>query len=438
MKIVEASTRCTALLGHSGENAAVQVRFQLSEFRKEFPNGTPSLFVKRPGDALAYPVVLHIDGEYAYWTVTNSDCEKAGYLDCELQWKVNTTLVKSDIFIFRILEGLTCGDKPPSKPGQSWFEKIESDMGNPKDLTTESKDNLVSAINEVASKGSGSKDWAQNDAQAADYVKNRPGAYSVRPFKSETASVQFVQSGSHAVYSSGVANDIFLNSSVVNIVFDSVRYENVQVLEENGWRYAGDSELVAYPFCLNYPEYIGGGSYAAYCYTKTAGTHEITVEGYGAEEIVKIPAKYLDIKIPAVIGPSPDARSMWDYGAFTIGSHNQSSVNCIVVGRDNKIFRASCGFGVGLASTSGSSGVIVGQYGGNPKISHIRPNFENLILCSGDEDHQVECLIAGSDIGVFKIPIVMTELRLASPDERKQYKISVNDDGSLSATEVVE
>ena len=38
MKIVEASTRCTALLGHSGENAAVQVRFQLSEFRKEFPN----------------------------------------------------------------------------------------------------------------------------------------------------------------------------------------------------------------------------------------------------------------------------------------------------------------------------------------------------------------------------------------------------------------
>lgn len=51
---------------------------------------------------------------------------------------------------------------------------------------------------------------------------------------------------------------------------------------------------------------------------------------------------------------------------------------------------------------------------------------------------QVECLIAGSDIGVFKIPIVMTELRIASPDERKQYKISVNDDGSLSATEVVE
>lgn len=83
-------------------------------------------------------------------------------------------------------------------------------------------------------------------------------------------------------------------------------------------------------------------------------------------------------------------------------------------------------------------GDAVGQYGGNPKISHIRPNFENLILCSGDEDHPVECLIAGSDIGVFKIPIVMTELRIASPDEQKQYKISVNDDGSLSATEVVE
>lgn len=52
-----------------------------------------------------------------------------------------------------------------------------SAVGNLSDLTTESKENLVAAINEVKASGGGGasvqSDWNQNDESAADYVKNR-------------------------------------------------------------------------------------------------------------------------------------------------------------------------------------------------------------------------------------------------------------------------
>lgn len=57
-------------------------------------------------------------------------------------------------------------DATDSKRVDELFEKT----GNLDELETESKDNLVAAINEV---GSIQPDWAQNDETAKDYIKNR-------------------------------------------------------------------------------------------------------------------------------------------------------------------------------------------------------------------------------------------------------------------------
>ena len=57
-------------------------------------------------------------------------------------------------------------DAADSKRVDELFEKT----GNLDELETESKDNLVTAINEV---GSIQPDWAQNDETAKDYIKNR-------------------------------------------------------------------------------------------------------------------------------------------------------------------------------------------------------------------------------------------------------------------------
>ena len=50
-------------------------------------------------------------------------------------------------------------------------EQLRKDIGSLGDLETESKDNLVDAINEV---GRIQPDWNQNDETKKDYIKNRP------------------------------------------------------------------------------------------------------------------------------------------------------------------------------------------------------------------------------------------------------------------------
>lgn len=50
-------------------------------------------------------------------------------------------------------------------------KKLREDVGSLDDLETESKDNLVAAINEV---GNIQPDWNQNDETKKDYIKNRP------------------------------------------------------------------------------------------------------------------------------------------------------------------------------------------------------------------------------------------------------------------------
>ena len=153
---IQATTLRTIKLGHTGENDAVRVAFSLLPFQQTFPGGRPALLVKRPKDAEAYPVTLEVDGATAYWTVTDTDTETAGFGQAELQWYLGDVLAKSDKFDFTVIQALTAGSEPPDAPTKRWFDAIESQIGNLADLTTDAKQNLVAAINEAASKGGGS------------------------------------------------------------------------------------------------------------------------------------------------------------------------------------------------------------------------------------------------------------------------------------------
>lgn len=153
---IQATTLRTIKLGHTGENDAVRVAFSLLPFQQTFPGGRPALLVKRPKDAEAYPVTLEVDGATAYWTVSNTDTETAGFGQAELQWYLGDTLAKSDKFDFTVIQALTAGSEPPDAPTKRWFDAIESQIGNLDDLTTDAKQNLVAAINEAATKGGSS------------------------------------------------------------------------------------------------------------------------------------------------------------------------------------------------------------------------------------------------------------------------------------------
>lgn len=154
---VMASQMSAILLGHSGENGAVRVAFDLTAFQKAFPGGQPLLLVRRYADTTAYPAPLTVEGQTAYWTVGAADTARAGYGQCELQWYLEDgTLAKSDLFDFQVLGTLKTDAAPPDAPSRRWFEAIRRQLGDLSKLTTQAKENLVAAINEAAKTGSGS------------------------------------------------------------------------------------------------------------------------------------------------------------------------------------------------------------------------------------------------------------------------------------------
>lgn len=137
-------------LGHTGENGALRVAFSLLPYRQTLPGGKAALLVQRHGDAEAYPVSLETEGDTAYWTVCGADTEKAGYGQCELQWYLGETLTKSDKFDFWVSQALEAGTEPPEEPSKRWFDALRAEVGDLDALTTETKESLVAAINELA------------------------------------------------------------------------------------------------------------------------------------------------------------------------------------------------------------------------------------------------------------------------------------------------
>lgn len=155
MMEVMASQMSAILLGHSGENGAVRVAFDLTAFQKAFPGGQPLLLVRRYADTTAYPAPLTVEEQTAYWTVGAADTARAGYGQCELQWYLEDgTLAKSDLFDFLVLGTLKTDAAPPDAPSRRWFEAIRRQLGDLSKLTTQAKENLVAAINEAAKTGS--------------------------------------------------------------------------------------------------------------------------------------------------------------------------------------------------------------------------------------------------------------------------------------------
>lgn len=292
---IKATHKCPIPLGRTGENEAARIAFTLAPFEEVFPGGTPALLVKRKGDSAAYPVTLTVEGLTAYWTVTSADTDKAGFGQCELQWHLGDTLAKSNKFDFIVVPALEAGAEPPDEPSKRWFDAIQAQIGDLSDLTTEEKENLVAAINEAARSGGGSgggvqADWSQNDAQAADFVKNRPGAYMTDPVATE-------------IYNGILPEMAAIQMDYVPTLGDVV---TVKVGAESIDCTVGDFD--GFPYFATVPiEDIAGGTATNYVFcayrapqwfAQTGGTYtgqNAVIEGT-IRQVVKIPEKFLELE----------------------------------------------------------------------------------------------------------------------------------------------
>lgn len=82
-------------MGKQGENAAVQIVFDLTGWAKIYGSGTAVLLHQRSGDDEPYPVATTIEDGVLTWTVSNVDTVNTGKGVAELQYIVEDTLAKS-------------------------------------------------------------------------------------------------------------------------------------------------------------------------------------------------------------------------------------------------------------------------------------------------------------------------------------------------------
>lgn len=275
-------------LGKQGENNAVRVVWPkiAEKYAKLYGDGRFELVVVQKGKA--YPAVVSVDGTDLVWDVLAADVATAEVGSLELIYYAGDTIAKSQTWETMVIasksaDGMT---EPPEDPAKSWFAGMQSQIGDIRKLKTDSKDNLVSAINEVK-EDIVQPDWNQNDPSAKDYVKNRThwtetvtkSVISEQTVTTELHNGQNVAELSVSYEQLVIFKDAYdtEEAATFSVVFDGVKY-NVRWFEDDDLRLPilGNSSMLipstpdtGEPFCV----YAGDSQFNIGC--KTSGTHTI-------------------------------------------------------------------------------------------------------------------------------------------------------------------
>ena len=323
----------------------------------------------------------------------------------------------------------------------------------------------VDPVTRTVSTGGGdvtTPDWNQNDATASDYIKNRPGGYDGQQQENNDGYYTFTYSNGKGTYEGSIARDIIDNSQTVDVTIynwiENKEFKNVPVIQNSNGHYIGDINLIEYPFCFNYPVYMGGGAYENECYTSitplvSGDSLYISVTGMGAVKPVKFDSKYIDF--PSDIGKN-NRTSGWDQKSFAVGVNNDTGNGGFAVGSDNSV---GGGFAVGTNNSSmrydtcvfgtnnniesfmldSDGAVVVGQYSKNVGSLSENPTF---IIGSGNSTTAATVFWADATTGHFLLPVVMTQvqpdtliLKSSTSGSKKKLKITVDDSGAITATE---
>lgn len=116
---------CALALGQQGENNALQVVIDISDWIDAYGEGSVTLALKRPTDSDAYPVALEVDGSEAVWTVSSSDTAIAGTGLAQLSFVVGNVVAKSVAFRTQVFFSVEAKAAPPD-PYLTWFDYIIS------------------------------------------------------------------------------------------------------------------------------------------------------------------------------------------------------------------------------------------------------------------------------------------------------------------------
>lgn len=108
--------------GRQGENQARQVAFDPAPFLEQYGPGRASLLVQRP-DGAVYPVPFTENEGLLYWTVTARDTAFEGRGRVQLDWRVDETVVRSELYPSYVGASLTENGPPPTDDS-GWLASV--------------------------------------------------------------------------------------------------------------------------------------------------------------------------------------------------------------------------------------------------------------------------------------------------------------------------
>lgn len=124
MKDVQAIQGTKLHLGRCGENRALCVWFDVSEWQRLYGEGTVHLLHQRNGDLTPYPCQITVDGSMVGWVVTSADVAVAGRGRAELQYHVGDSCVKSDIYATNTTRSMSEAGPVPPEPEEGWVQQV--------------------------------------------------------------------------------------------------------------------------------------------------------------------------------------------------------------------------------------------------------------------------------------------------------------------------
>lgn len=313
-------------------------------------------------------------------------------------------------------------------------------------------------------------DWNQNDSTAADYVKNRP-FYSGDPSETiliEDVNISFSNPSASIYYGSIPTTIELIAGDTYKVSWDSATYECVCKLIR-GNPAIGNSSIIGAGADTGEPFLILplADNHGTEFYTlDTSASHTISISGFAAAEVVKIPDKYIsDTFRDVVIAGNPLVWSAdeWNnyYSLFLSGKLLQITTDIGSVKRGYVLSMSVTG--VKHISFVDSVGNIFSlNYNTAASELYWQPLLDtttgDIYLmysqnASNPTDETLEYAALDSDGAALKFrtknpsknPITRkvvlegdTELILSSStaDSTKKFKITVDDSGTISATEV--
>ena len=350
-------------------------------------------------------------------------------------------------------------------------EQLRADMGNLADLTTEDKSSLVAAINEVRQAGGGGvqHDWNQNDETAPDYIKNRP-FYTGDPVETvlvEESTVTFAEN--HGLYMAQFPSTFEATvGETYKVYWDSAAYECTCV-DFNNMPSIGNLSIVAPGSDTGEPFVIGvdNGQAITIGTADTSASHTVSISAV-AVPVVKIDEKYL----PDTVATKSEVKATQEVldgvfsSAATFTFDKQTSGRDTFVFNDFNYYKISdfnpapsdvisfkgtresgdelSGINTGNNCVGYGFFIVVASAGGCslPVTETVTMRFTAPsagLYAQYEEGNQYMTAGTGeftlrSSTGSF--PITGLLLKSSTADSSKKFKITVDDSGTLTATEV--